>query len=98
MNFTSLIFDMDGVIIDSEVLFDNADTEFFRRYGHIYNREEIALLLTGMHLKSGTALLKEKVVKLLIQFEWIKVRTSIKRVQAFLYFDPSDSAVCHRKH
>lgn len=60
MNFDTLIFDMDGVIIDSEVLFDNADTEFFRRHGKIYNREEVALLLTGMHLKAGTALIKEK--------------------------------------
>lgn len=60
MKFETLIFDMDGVIIDSEVLFDNADTEFFRRHGKVYNREEVALLLTGMHLREGTALIKEK--------------------------------------
>lgn len=60
MKYETLIFDMDGVVIDSEVLFDNADTEFFRRHGEVYNREEVALLLTGMHLKEGTALLKKK--------------------------------------
>ena len=60
MKYDTLIFDMDGVVIDSEILFDNADTEFFRRHGAVYNREEVALLLTGMHLREGTALLKEK--------------------------------------
>lgn len=60
MRFECLIFDMDGVIIDSEVLFDIADTEFFRRHGKVYNREEVALLLTGMHFREATALLKEK--------------------------------------
>lgn len=60
MNYEALIFDMDGVIIDSEVLFDAADTEFFRRHGVVYNREEVALLLTGMYLREGTALLKER--------------------------------------
>jgi HAD superfamily hydrolase (TIGR01509 family) len=51
---------MDGVVIDSEILYDNADTEFFRRHGEVYNREEIALLLAGMTLPEGTAVLKEK--------------------------------------
>lgn len=60
MKYDTLIFDMDGVVIDSEVLFDNADTEFFRRHGAVYNREEVALLLTGMYLREGTALLKER--------------------------------------
>ncbi len=60
MKYETLIFDMDGVIIDSEVLFNNADTEFFRRYGKVYNREEIALLVAGMTLREGTELLKEK--------------------------------------
>jgi beta-phosphoglucomutase len=60
MKYNTLIFDMDGVVIDSEILFDKADAEFFRRHGAIYDREEIAMLLTGMHLREGTALLKEK--------------------------------------
>jgi HAD superfamily hydrolase (TIGR01509 family) len=60
MKFDTLIFDMDGVVIDSEVLFDVADTEFFRRHNTVYNREEVALLLTGMHFREATALIKEK--------------------------------------
>ncbi|MFZ1735435.1 MAG: hypothetical protein WAU31_00695 [Candidatus Moraniibacteriota bacterium] len=60
MKYDTLIFDMDSVVIDSEILFDNADTEFFRQHGAIYNREEVALLLTGMHLRESTELLKEE--------------------------------------
>lgn len=60
MKYDTLIFDMDGVVIDSEVLFDNADTEFFRKHEAVYNREEVAPLLMGMHLREGTVLLKER--------------------------------------
>jgi beta-phosphoglucomutase len=51
---------MDGVVIDSQALYDNADAEFFRRHGAVYNREEKKLLLAGMTLREGTALIKEK--------------------------------------
>jgi len=51
---------MDGIVIDSEVLFDSANAELFKRHNKIYNRKEVALLLPGMHLNIGTALLKEK--------------------------------------
>ena len=51
---------MDGVVIDSEVLFNNADTAFFRYHEKVYNREEVVLVLAGMDLRQGTALLKEK--------------------------------------
>jgi len=60
MKFETIIFDMDGVIINSEVLLDNADAELFKRHNKIYNREEVASLLPGMQFDAGTAMLKEK--------------------------------------
>lgn len=60
MKFTTLIFDMDGVVIDSEVLFRHANEEFFARHNKTCASEEVALLLTGMSLRDGTKLLKEK--------------------------------------
>ena len=60
MIFETIIFDMDGVVIDSEVLFDSANAELFKRHNKIYNQEEVASLLPGMHFNEGTALLKEK--------------------------------------
>jgi len=60
MKFETIIFDMDGVVIDSEMLFDKANAELFRRHNIIYNREEVASILPGMQFSTGTALLKEK--------------------------------------
>lgn len=60
MKFETIIFDMDGVVIDSEVLFDIADTEFLRQHNRVNNREEVKLLLAGLRFVEGTALLKER--------------------------------------
>jgi len=60
MRFETIIFDMDGVVINSEILFDKANAELFKRHNKIYNREEVASILPGMQFSAGTALLKEK--------------------------------------
>lgn len=60
MKFKTLIFDMDGVITDTERLYDVADTEFFRRHGQDYNRLETMTLLIGRSLKEGVGVIKDK--------------------------------------
>lgn len=60
MKFDTIVFDMDGVVIDSEVLYDAADSELFRRHNKVYNREEIALILTGMHFRDATGVINDR--------------------------------------
>src|SRR5579864_613569 len=66
--FTTAIFDMDGVVIDSEPHYHKADRIFLEKYGHPYNAREISTLLVGRNLKEGTGILKEK-FKLLPELE-----------------------------
>ena len=35
-HITTILFDMDGVIADSEPVWDGIDTELLARYGHVY--------------------------------------------------------------
>jgi HAD superfamily hydrolase (TIGR01509 family) len=59
MSFTTAIFDMDGVVIDSEVLFDRADSLFFANHNVPHNVEEVKHMLTGMDFTQAVRLLKE---------------------------------------
>lgn len=51
MRFTTAIFDMDGVVIDSERLFDEADSEFLTKHGATFDIKELALACAGMDVK-----------------------------------------------
>ena len=55
----AIIFDMDGVVINSEPLYDLADVDFLRRKGITYNRESIANTLLGKSLRDTTQILKD---------------------------------------
>ena len=44
---TTIIFDAEGVIIDTEVVWDKAQEEFLRRRGLVYQREKLKPLITG---------------------------------------------------
>ncbi|MDZ4284975.1 MAG: HAD family phosphatase [Patescibacteria group bacterium] len=55
-----IIFDHDGVIANSEDLYDIADREFLRRHGVDYRREEIVSLLMGRNFTETTGILKER--------------------------------------
>ena len=55
----AIIFDMDGVGINSEPLYDLADVDFLRRKGITYNRESIANTLLGKSLRDTTQILKD---------------------------------------
>ena len=55
----AIIFDMDGVIINSEPLYELADVDFLSRKGITYTRESIANILLGKSLWDTTQILKD---------------------------------------
>lgn len=55
---TTIIFDADGVVIDSERIWDNAQTEFSRRHGIPYEREKLKPLLAGRNQMEAIEILK----------------------------------------
>lgn len=55
-----LIFDLEGVIINSEPIWEEADTEFLRRRGIAYDIEEVKSIVMGRNLVDGAQLLQQK--------------------------------------
>lgn len=48
-NFKAIIFDMDGLLVDSEVIWQAAETELFTSRGHVYT-EEVRAPIVGMRV------------------------------------------------
>ncbi len=59
MKWKAIIFDMDGVVLDSERLYDIADEEFFRRRSALFEKDRIVPLIAGKSLIDSTAMIKE---------------------------------------
>ncbi len=55
---TTIIFDADGVVIDSERIWDEAQTEFSRRLGIPYERAKLKPLLAGRNQTEAIEILK----------------------------------------
>lgn len=55
---TTIIFDADGVVIDSERMWDSAQEEFARRHGIPYERQRIKALLAGRSQAEAVEILK----------------------------------------
>ena len=55
---TTIIFDADGVVIDSERIWDKAKAEFSRRHGIPYERKKIKPLLAGRSQAEAVEFLK----------------------------------------
>lgn len=55
----TIIFDADGVVIDSEALWDAGQEEFLRRRGFAYDRETVKPLLTGRSVADGVLVMQE---------------------------------------
>jgi beta-phosphoglucomutase len=53
----SIIFDADGVVIDTEEIWDREQEEFLRRRGFVYDRPRIKPLMTGTSLLDGAMVL-----------------------------------------
>lgn len=56
----AIIFDAEGVIIDTEPMWDRAQAEFLRRRGLPYDRKEIKHLLSGRSQAEAVELIKAK--------------------------------------
>ncbi|HEY1526407.1 MAG TPA: HAD family phosphatase [Candidatus Angelobacter sp.] len=54
----SILFDGEGVVIDSERIWDRGQEEFLQRRGIIYDREKIKPLLAGRSLEDGARILQ----------------------------------------
>lgn len=58
-DLTAIVFDCDGVIIDTETAWDHSNTEFLARRGHTYVRAEHKPLLTGRGAAEGAAVIAD---------------------------------------
>lgn len=56
----ALIFDCDGVVADTERLWDVAGYEFLGRYGVAYDRDALKPQLTGRSMRDGVTLMRER--------------------------------------
>lgn len=54
----SIIFDLDGVIVDTEPLWDMGQEEFLRRMGCVYDRARIKPMITGTSLLEGIKIMQ----------------------------------------
>jgi beta-phosphoglucomutase len=55
----TIIFDAEGVVFDSELVWDNGQIEFLGRRGIVYEREKLKPLLTGRSLVEGVVVMQQ---------------------------------------
>jgi beta-phosphoglucomutase len=55
----TIIFDAEGVVVDSEVIWDEEQKIFLNRRGYIYDRDKIKHLVTGQSLRESTATIQK---------------------------------------
>ncbi|MDP3794691.1 MAG: HAD family phosphatase [bacterium] len=60
MRWKTVIFDHDGVIANSEDIYDRADNELFRRRGQQYHRDDIVSIVMGKNFVEATGVLKAR--------------------------------------
>jgi len=91
----TIIFDLEGVIVDSEKIWDVADRVFLNLYGEAFDRERDKKLLAGKSFREGTDTLRwlyhiEKDLEPLIEERMMVVkdcfRTEIKEIPGFRDF------------
>lgn len=58
MAIESVIFDLEGVIIDTEPLWDQVSVIFLQRHNAVYNREQTKPLLMGKTLAEGVRIMQ----------------------------------------
>ena len=59
MSYTAIIFDLDGTIIDTEVLWDECSVEFLEAHGAVYNLADTKHLLMGRSLEEGAEIMRD---------------------------------------
>lgn len=55
----TIIFDAEGVVFDSELVWDNGQVEFLGRRGIVYERDKLKPLLTGRSLIEGVQVMQQ---------------------------------------
>ncbi|HEX9530692.1 MAG TPA: HAD-IA family hydrolase [Acidimicrobiales bacterium] len=60
MAFGAIIFDAEGVVIDTEGLWDEAQGELLARRGISYDREQVKPLLSGRSAEDGVRIIKDR--------------------------------------
>ena len=55
----TIIFDAEGIVIDTEAVWDKGQEIFLQRRGFVYDRERIKPLLTGRTLAEGVEVMKQ---------------------------------------
>jgi beta-phosphoglucomutase-like phosphatase (HAD superfamily) len=56
----AILFDCDGVVLDSETIWDRCETEFLRRRGIAFDIARTKPLITGLGQRAGVLLLQEQ--------------------------------------
>lgn len=56
----TIIFDCEGVVVDTETIWDKGQAEFLSRRGFVYDRERIKPMLTGRSLAEGVEIMKQE--------------------------------------
>ena len=59
MPIKALLFDLDGTIIDTEKVWDEAAIEFLRRRGHTYDPTAVKHLMMGGTMEQGAVILRD---------------------------------------
>jgi len=60
ISIEAIIFDCEGVIVDTETLWDKGQEEFLRRRGFVYDRSRIKHLLTGTSMYDGVRVMQRE--------------------------------------
>ena len=60
MNIEAILFDAEGVVIDTEEVWDHGQRVFLGRRGLVYDRERIKPLLTGRSLVDGARVMQRE--------------------------------------
>ncbi|MBS0587293.1 MAG: HAD family phosphatase [Proteobacteria bacterium] len=55
----TIIFDAEGIVIDTETIWDKGQAIFLQRRGFVYDRERVKPLLTGRTLAEGVEVMKQ---------------------------------------
>ncbi len=59
LNIDTIIFDCEGVVVDTETIWDKGQEEFLRRRGCSYDRHKVKPLLTGRTVLEGVLIMQE---------------------------------------
>jgi HAD superfamily hydrolase (TIGR01509 family) len=91
-----IIFDCDGVLVDSEVIAGQTSVDFFRKYGYIISLEECIRKMTGLNLQSTHELiLKESGIDMPVELIESKVLEALEQGVYALMLPVLSSSLLH---